>query len=382
MEALNATAMERMSADGAGWLHFGFTPFTGLSDEHELPCASRTFTRCVRLLARHGERIYPAAAQLEYKRKWAPHVVLPEYIAFRGGPGWRRCGSCCGLRGRFRGRVGCVGAWGRLCRFRCLVRSAVRSIPPFGRSCRSGSPASSASPVCLVSPAGPACPIGAARAASPVNPPVPTVRLVPLSCLSHLSTGSVNQSSPACPTNPVNLPVPSDPPVPSNPPIPPSRHSRHRHPVRRTGSSATGSSRSRGAHEVSGARTRRTDENAAGARRESAGGAAHGVGESAQSGYRALPRQRGPGLLVPVSCKGKGATALDALRVQRALGSRSPSLAVATTMHHFSMATLVGLVTDGEGLEWMLVEGVASGNRLVASGFAEGRPGPASSRPR
>ncbi|MEV6509164.1 DUF2156 domain-containing protein [Streptomyces sp. NPDC051642] len=87
MEALNATAMERMSADGAGWLHFGFTPFTGLSDEHELPCASRTFTRCVRLLAQHGERIYPAAAQLEYKRKWAPHVVLPEYIAFQGRPG-------------------------------------------------------------------------------------------------------------------------------------------------------------------------------------------------------------------------------------------------------------------------------------------------------
>lgn len=83
----------------------------------------------------------------------------------------------------------------------------------------------------------------------------------------------------------------------------------------------------------------------------------------------------GPGLVVPVSCKGKGASALDALRVQRALGSRSPSLAVATTMHHFSLATLVGLVTDGEGLEWMLVEGVASGNRLVASGFAEGRPG-------
>ncbi|WEO99870.1 acyl-CoA dehydrogenase family protein [Streptomyces sp. FXJ1.172] len=83
----------------------------------------------------------------------------------------------------------------------------------------------------------------------------------------------------------------------------------------------------------------------------------------------------GPGLVVPVSCQGKGATALDALRVQRALGSRSPSLAVATTMHHFSMATLVGLIADGEGLEWMLVEGVASANRLVASGFAEGRPG-------
>jgi lysylphosphatidylglycerol synthetase-like protein (DUF2156 family) len=87
MEALNATAMERMSADGEGWLHFGFTPFTGLSDEHELPSASRTFARCVRLLAEHGERIYPAAAQLEYKQKWAPHAVLPEYIAFQGRPG-------------------------------------------------------------------------------------------------------------------------------------------------------------------------------------------------------------------------------------------------------------------------------------------------------
>ncbi|MEU6551354.1 DUF2156 domain-containing protein [Streptomyces sp. NPDC046915] len=87
MEALNATAMERMSADGEGWLHFGFTPFTGLSDEHELPSASRAFARCVRLLAEHGERIYPAASQLDYKQKWAPHVVLPEYIAFQGRPG-------------------------------------------------------------------------------------------------------------------------------------------------------------------------------------------------------------------------------------------------------------------------------------------------------
>jgi len=87
MEALNAHAMERMSADGAGWLHFGFTPFTGLLDEHELPSASRTFTRCVRLLAEHGERIYPAATQLDYKQKWAPHAVLPEYIAFQGRPG-------------------------------------------------------------------------------------------------------------------------------------------------------------------------------------------------------------------------------------------------------------------------------------------------------
>ncbi|MEV0641468.1 acyl-CoA dehydrogenase family protein [Streptomyces sp. NPDC050619] len=86
----------------------------------------------------------------------------------------------------------------------------------------------------------------------------------------------------------------------------------------------------------------------------------------------------GPGLLVPESHQGRGATALDALRVQRAIGSRSPSLAVATTMHHFSMATLVGLGHLGgeaDGLEWMLIEGVASTNRVIASGFAEGRSG-------
>ncbi|MGX1129054.1 alkylation response protein AidB-like acyl-CoA dehydrogenase [Streptomyces glaucescens] len=83
----------------------------------------------------------------------------------------------------------------------------------------------------------------------------------------------------------------------------------------------------------------------------------------------------GPGLLVPESHQGRGAGALDALRVQRAIGSRSPSLAVATTMHHFSMATLVGLGALGDGLEWMLIEGVAADNRIIASGFAEGRSG-------
>lgn len=43
-----------------------------------------------------------------------------------------------------------------------------------------------------------------------------------------------------------------------------------------------------------------------------------GIGLSRDSG--------GPGLLVPDASQGRGATALDALRVQRALGSRSPSL--------------------------------------------------------
>ncbi|PAZ09972.1 oxidoreductase [Streptomyces sp. SA15] len=95
-------------------------------------------------------------------------------------------------------------------------------------------------------------------------------------------------------------------------------------------------------------------------------------------GIRLFRDSGGPGLLVPESHQGRGASALDALRVQRAIGSRSPSLAVATTMHHFSMATLVGLGHLGgqtDGLEWMLIEGVASTNRVIASGFAEGRSG-------
>jgi alkylation response protein AidB-like acyl-CoA dehydrogenase len=82
----------------------------------------------------------------------------------------------------------------------------------------------------------------------------------------------------------------------------------------------------------------------------------------------------GPGLLVPTEHRGLGASAVDAVRVQRAIGSRSPSLAVATTMHHFSVASLVVLSETSMGFEWMVLEAVATGNKLIASGWAEGRP--------
>jgi alkylation response protein AidB-like acyl-CoA dehydrogenase len=91
-------------------------------------------------------------------------------------------------------------------------------------------------------------------------------------------------------------------------------------------------------------------------------------------GIEAFRRCGGPGLLVPTEHGGAGASALEAVRAQRALGARSPSLAVATTMHHFSMASLVVLSETSTGFEWMLMEGVASGGKLLASGFAEGRP--------
>jgi alkylation response protein AidB-like acyl-CoA dehydrogenase len=89
----------------------------------------------------------------------------------------------------------------------------------------------------------------------------------------------------------------------------------------------------------------------------------------------------GPGLLVPVEHRGLGISMREGLHVQRAIGSRSPSLAVATTMHHFSTATLVELWRREKGLEWMLLQGIAEQRLLLASGFAEGVHGRGVLRP-
>ncbi|MGQ4511766.1 acyl-CoA dehydrogenase family protein [Streptomyces sp. DW26H14] len=83
----------------------------------------------------------------------------------------------------------------------------------------------------------------------------------------------------------------------------------------------------------------------------------------------------GPALLVPKDNAGLGATPLEAVRVQRAVGSRCPSLAVATTMHHFSVAGLVRAAAYGDGLEGLLLEAVAKDRLLLASAFAEGNTG-------
>jgi alkylation response protein AidB-like acyl-CoA dehydrogenase len=83
----------------------------------------------------------------------------------------------------------------------------------------------------------------------------------------------------------------------------------------------------------------------------------------------------GPALLVPAEYEGKGASMLDAVRIQRAIGSRSPSLAVATTMHHFSVASLVELTAAGNGFEWAMLMAIAENSWLLSSGFAEGKPG-------
>ncbi len=84
LELLVATAVDAFRSEGAGFLHFGMTPFTGLDPAHEVEGASPTTTRIMHLLAEKGAFVYPAADQLAYKEKWALDLVEPEYIAFQG----------------------------------------------------------------------------------------------------------------------------------------------------------------------------------------------------------------------------------------------------------------------------------------------------------
>ncbi|HEY5149676.1 MAG TPA: acyl-CoA dehydrogenase family protein, partial [Mycobacterium sp.] len=98
--------------------------------------------------------------------------------------------------------------------------------------------------------------------------------------------------------------------------------------------------------------------------------------ESRESPALKLFREAGgPGLLVPAEHGGRGVDALAAVRMQRALGARSPSLAVAATMHHFSVASLAELTTMGGGFEWVVLQAIAEQNWYLSSAFAEGNPG-------
>jgi alkylation response protein AidB-like acyl-CoA dehydrogenase len=84
----------------------------------------------------------------------------------------------------------------------------------------------------------------------------------------------------------------------------------------------------------------------------------------------------GPALVIPRELGGKGATPLQAVRIQRALGSRSPSLAVVATMHNFSIATLVEFgVFGADDAGAAVLSVIAEDNLFMASGFAEGRSG-------
>lgn len=92
-------------------------------------------------------------------------------------------------------------------------------------------------------------------------------------------------------------------------------------------------------------------------------------------GIGVLREAGGSGLLVPAEHGGVGAGARDAVRCTRAIATRSPSVAVAATMHNFSVASLVTLAAASTGFEWLLLDAVARDKRMMSSAFAEGRTG-------
>ncbi|MGW6305342.1 acyl-CoA dehydrogenase [Streptomyces niveus] len=102
------------------------------------------------------------------------------------------------------------------------------------------------------------------------------------------------------------------------------------------------------------------------------------LGKLERPGSPAVDLFRGsgaPALFVPEEYSGLGVGLRDGVRIQRAIGSRAPSLAVASTMHHFSVASLTGWDSQEGGMEWLIAEAVARHSMLVASGAAEARPG-------
>lgn len=102
-----------------------------------------------------------------------------------------------------------------------------------------------------------------------------------------------------------------------------------------------------------------------------------GEREAADSAVIEIYRRHcGPGLLVPAEYGGTAAGPLDAVRTQRAVAAASPSLGIASVMHHFTVAMLFSLAGTPDRLnpaQLKLLSGIASDGLLLASGWAEGR---------
>lgn len=91
--------------------------------------------------------------------------------------------------------------------------------------------------------------------------------------------------------------------------------------------------------------------------------------------FALLKETRATAMLVPSACGGRGVSAADAVRFQVALGSLAPSAAIATTMHHYKIAALGRVADSGDERAHTILEDIARGAKLVASGGAESTPG-------
>ena len=77
-----ALALEKLQSEGIRWLHLGLTPWVDLQPEHEIDGYNRFARFTMDQLGRHAAAIYPALTQLDFKLKWAPQAIEPEYIGF------------------------------------------------------------------------------------------------------------------------------------------------------------------------------------------------------------------------------------------------------------------------------------------------------------
>ncbi|MFF9818657.1 hypothetical protein [Streptomyces sp. NPDC014006] len=97
--------------------------------------------------------------------------------------------------------------------------------------------------------------------------------------------------------------------------------------------------------------------------------------QDAGTAFAALKDSGATRMLVPVRCGGTGASASAAVRFQLALGSMAPSAAIATTMHHYKIAALGRVAESGDAHARAILEDIAAGAKLIASGGAESTPG-------
>jgi alkylation response protein AidB-like acyl-CoA dehydrogenase len=104
------------------------------------------------------------------------------------------------------------------------------------------------------------------------------------------------------------------------------------------------------------------------------------AGRPAEASLALLRSLNWPGLAVPEKFHGGGAGLLRCCALQRALGAADPGLAVAVNMHLFSVGLMVEHWRRRTDTSWLLMEAIATQNRLLASAFAEPNLGGSTTR--
>lgn len=102
--------------------------------------------------------------------------------------------------------------------------------------------------------------------------------------------------------------------------------------------------------------------------------------DSVAASLRVLKEAGWPGFVIPEMFCGAGAGMTQACSGQLALGRADPALAIAVNMHVFSVGLMVEYWRQEGDTSWLLMEAIATQNRILASAFAE--PGLAGSTKR